>query len=220
MSEIIDIKNSVISLWIVEDNKVYRQNIEKLAQQIPWVIECKAFETGELALQAFQNETPPELLLLDLVLPGIDGITTLKKIKRISPSTKVLILTVQDDEEQIFQAISSGADGYLLKATSTDSIIQSIEDAMKGGAPINAYIASKILSAFKKTNKPAFDYGLTEREKEILELLIQGISRKKIADKIFISYHTVDFHIRNIYSKLHVNSLPDAVAKTIKEKIV
>ncbi|MCK9409986.1 MAG: response regulator [Bacteriovoracaceae bacterium] len=208
------------SVWIVEDNKIYRQNISTLVSSVPWIVEHRAFDTGEKAIESVQDETPPDLLLLDLGLPGIDGITTLKKIKRVSPVTKVLILTIQDDADQVFQAISAGADGYLLKDLTPDSIIRSIEEVLRGGSPINAFIASKILSAFKKNTQPTIQYGLTDREKEILEYLVQGVFRKKIADKLFLSYHTVDFHIRNIYGKLQVNTQSDAVAKSIREKIV
>jgi len=220
VNAIANIQARSVSIWIVEDNKVYRQNLTKVLLDESWISQCKAFESGELVLEEFQKETPPDVLLLDIGLPGIDGVTTLKRIKRISPSTKILILTIQEDKENVFQAISSGADGYLLKISTIESIIQSIEEVLMGGSPINSYIANKILAVFKNNTNSSSDYALTVREKEILELLVHGISRKKIASSLFLSYHTIDFHIRNIYSKLQVNSLPDAVAKTIREKII
>ena len=207
-------------IWIVEDNKVYRQNLEKVLISVPWISECRSFETGENVIEDILHQTPPDVVLLDIGLPGIDGITTLLRIKRISPSTKILILTIQDDKESVFQAISGGADGYLLKASTIDSIIQSIEEVINGGSPINSFIAGKILSVFKNKSNPSAEYRLTDREKEILEMLVQGISRKKIAASLFLSFHTVDFHIRNIYSKLHVNTLSEAVGKSIRERIV
>jgi len=161
-----------------------------------------------------------DVILLDIRLPGMSGIEAIPAFREKLPATKIIILTIHDDNDNIFKAICAGASGYLLKDSSSDKILQSIEDVLNGGAPINIQIASKMLEMFRKFNSPAQDYGLSVREKEILEQLVEGYSKKEISNRLNISYHTVDMHMRKIYEKLEVSSRSGAVAKALKEKIL
>jgi len=130
------------------------------------------------------------------------------------------MLTGNDDNDRIFQAICLGADGYLLKDPSLEKIIEAIHDVMAGGSPINTQIARKVLIAFTVMNQPSKDYGLTEREQEILLQMTNGLTKKEIGVKLFLSHHTIDTHVRSIYNKLHVNKRSSAVSKAIKERLL
>jgi DNA-binding NarL/FixJ family response regulator len=209
-----------VNIWVVEDNQLYRNNIEELINQTTQMRCERVFSTCEDALEALRDDPPPDVILLDVGLPGMNGIEGIAKFKSLSPTSQIIILTVHDDESKVFTAICAGAAGYLLKASSPDSIIGAIDEVLRGGAPINPQIARKVLDEFARVNAPKIDYGLTIREKEILQLLIDGLSKQRIAEKLFVSFHTVDFHLRNIYGKLQVNTRTSAVAKTLKERLV
>jgi DNA-binding NarL/FixJ family response regulator len=207
------------SIWLIEDNDFFRRTIEDLVNQSGrW--ECThSFPMCEAALAALQEEIPPDVILLDIGLPGMSGITGISHIKSVSPGTHIIILTVHDEDDSVFQALSAGASGYLLKNSSKERIIESIDEVLHGGAPINAQIAKKVLTLFSIHTTPNAGYQLTVREKEVLRLLVDGNTMNKIADKLFISYHTVDNHIRNIYSKLQVHSRTAVVTKALKERL-
>ena len=159
------------------------------------------------------------MVMMDIVLPGIDGIQGAGKIKALSPSTEVVILTNYADTDKVFRALCGGASGYLLKTSPPNEIKKAIEEVVRGGAPMNAQIARKVLDVFSGLAVPNDDYGLTNRETEILRHLVDGLNKKKIAETLFLSHFTVDTHIRNIYSKLHVHSKSGAVAKVLKEHL-
>ncbi|HSW56358.1 MAG TPA: response regulator transcription factor, partial [Ignavibacteriaceae bacterium] len=167
-----------------------------------------------------KEELVPDIILLDIGLPGMNGIELIPELRKLSPSSKIIIITVHDDDENVFNAICEGASGYLLKDLSSDKIVASINEVMNGGAPMNSHIAKKVLNMFRDQNVKSNGYSLSEREKEILSLLVEGLSKKQIAEKIFLSHHTVDSHLRNIYAKLEVHSRSSAISKAIKEKLV
>ncbi|HYE53463.1 MAG TPA: response regulator transcription factor, partial [Chitinophagaceae bacterium] len=160
------------------------------------------------------------VVLMDIDLPGINGIEAAGIVKAVSPKTQVIMLTVFDNEEKIFQAIRNGASGYLLKNSSPSEIIESIFDVNRGGSPMTANVARKVLQYFQQQPKQKTDYNLSEREQEILKGLVNGYSYKLIANEYFISIDTVRSHIRHIYDKLHVNSKTEAVLKAINEGLV
>lgn len=162
----------------------------------------------------------PDIVLMDIQMPGLSGIEALKIIKAAKPATHVVILTTFDDEDSIFNAMRHGASGYLLKANITNEIFRAIQEVMDGGSPMNARVARKVMAYFSQTPQNTPDYGLTTREKEILVRLTEGDSPKMIAKMLFISEQTVGNHIRHIYEKLAVHSRGEAVAKAIREKIV
>ncbi len=212
-------KNENIIVWIIEDNKYFRSTIEDLLNSTER-FDCKAgFSNCEDAIDALSKEPPPDVILLDIGLPGMSGVEGIRHIKSISPNTAVIIQTVHDDNENVFNSLTAGASGYILKTSSKEKIIESIDEVMQGGAPMNGQIAKKVLDVFKNLSAPVKEYQLTERETEVLHSLVDGKTKRQIADSLFLSYHTVDNHIRNIYTKLHVHSRTAAVAKAVKEKL-
>jgi len=173
----------------------------------------------------------PDIVLMDIEMPDVTGIEATKNIKEAHPETVILMQTVFDEDSIIFDAIRSGASGYLLKKSAPDKIVDAIRDAFRGGAPISPGIAMKVISFFQNAQEdvdhpPQFEkekikkYDLTKRQLEILSELVDGKSYKMVAASLEISYHTVNSHIRHIYEKLHVHSLGEAVAKAIKERLV
>ena len=162
----------------------------------------------------------PSIILLDIGLPGMSGLEGIQKFKQFSPSIQIIIITVHEDTDSIFQAICAGAAGYLLKDSPAEKIIEAIHDVQNGGSPINAQIARKVLTAFAAYNSPSHDYDLTNREREILLQLINGLTKKEIGTKLSLSHHTIDTHIRKIYERLHVNKRSSAVAKALMQKIL
>lgn len=207
-------------VWIIEDNELFRRGLDELINQTEGMCCPFSSDNCEDSLKALHEAAPPDVVLLDIGLPGMSGVEGVACIKSLSPSTHVIILTVQDDENKVFNAICGGATGYLLKASTPDIIIGAIREVLQGGAPMSPQIARKVLDAFAKSTPPRPEYGLTDREKGILQLLTDGFSKQRIADKLFLSYHTVDSHLRNIYQKLHVQNRTSAVAKTLKERLL
>jgi DNA-binding NarL/FixJ family response regulator len=213
--------NNPVDTIIIEDNELLRDSLKEAINKSS-SIKCKnTFGSGEAALDYIgKEELVPEIILLDIGLPGMSGIELIPELKKLSPSSKIIIITVHDDDENVFNAICAGASGYLLKDLSSDKIVASINEVMNGGAPMNSHIAKKILIMFRDQNIKSDGYDLSEREKEILSLLVEGLSKKQIAEKIFLSHHTVDSHIRNIYAKLEVHSRSSAISKAIREKLL
>ncbi len=160
----------------------------------------------------------PDVVLMDIDMPGQNGISGVRMIKEARPETDVIMYTVFEDDEKLFQCLCAGADGYLLKKTSPAYLFQAIQDVTEGGAPMSPSIAKKVLTSFQqgKNNK----YELSPREVEVLQLLIKGYSTKMIAAELKISFDTARFHLKNIYRKLHVNCGKEAIAKALSEHIV
>ena len=202
----------VVSVWLVEDNHRFRRTVARLLNQVDGLECSQNFTNAEDALDALNKGCVPDVILLDVELPGQNGIEAMRTIKSICPSTRVLMLTAFDDHEKVFKAICAGASGYLLKASPLERIVESIQQALEGGAPLNPQVARSVLDMFSKLVNPRHDYGLTEREQEVLELMARGFPKKGIADQLSIRYYTVDSHVKNIYAKLHVHSITEAVA--------
>ena len=206
---------------IIEDNELLRDSLKEAINKSSNINCNNTFGSGEAALDFLESEELlPVIILLDIGLPGMSGIELIPELKKLSPSSKIIIITIYDDDENVFNAICAGASGYLLKDLSSDSIANSISEVVNGGAPMNSHIAKKVLNMFRDQNIKSEGYDLSEREKEILSHLIEGLSKKQIADKIFLSHHTVDSHIRNIYAKLEVHSRSSAISKAIREKLL
>ncbi len=211
---------SPLTVWIVEDNTAFRENLGELIRGTPGLRCEQVFPSCEEAIAAMEQSVCPDLVLMDIGLPGMNGIEGVQRLKSLSPETRVVMLTVFDENETIFKAICAGASGYLLKSEPTDRIIQSLQEVLDGGAPMNAQIARKVINMFARLATPKGDYGLTAREKEILHVLVDGLSKKQIADKLFLSFHTIDMHMRGIYAKLQVHTRSGAVAKALKENLL
>lgn len=165
----------------------------------------------------------PDVLLMDIDLPGMSGIEGIKKVKVILPETIILVLTIYDENEVIFDALCAGASGYLVKKTPPSRLLEAIKEANEGGAPMSGHIARKVVAFFQQKKVATTSDSnilLTPREKEVLSGLVEGNSYKAIASTLFISVETVRFHFRNIYKKLHVHSQSEAVSKAIKEGLI
>jgi DNA-binding NarL/FixJ family response regulator len=208
------------TVWIVEDSKGFAGSLAELINSTENLSCQQVFYNCEDALARIEQDSPPDIILMDIGLPGMNGIEGIKRIKILAPAVQVIMLTVFEDNENIFDAISAGASGYLHKSATLDSIIDSLESILVGGAPVNPAIAKKILAMFSTPHGMKTDYGLSPREKEVLQHLVEGLSKRQIGDKLFVSQNTIDTHLRNIYAKLQVNSKVSAVTKAIKERIV
>lgn len=211
------------TIWIVEDNAVYRGAVARALDAAPELCCERQFSTGAALLEGFKTTKPtlhPDILLLDAGLPDGSGLDHIPVIRDLAPETRVLILTVFEDAEKITQAICNGAQGYLLKAAPIEELIEGIHQALSGGVPMTPRIAHRVLQLFSKFAPKQSDYGLSKREQDTLELMVQGFIRKEIADRLGLSLHTVDTYLRGVYRKLEVNTRTGAVAKALKEGLV
>lgn len=209
-----------LDVWLVEDNAVYRQTVCEMLDAQADIICSEAFSTVDALLAALNTGACPDLILMDVQLPGIDGVEGVQHVKQIAPATDVLMLTVQEDDDTIFRAIQAGASGYLLKMASLDRILHAIRTTHRGGAIMTPQIARRVLALFNHLTTPEHDYHLTPRERDVLGELVHGGTKAQIAESLFVSEHTVDTHLRNIYGKLHVHSRTEAVAKALKERLL
>jgi DNA-binding NarL/FixJ family response regulator len=208
----------MIKVAIVEDNEALRKSLENLFNDTEGM-KCVLSLNNLLNVVTELGRNLPDIILMDIGLPHISGIEGVYTVKSVYPKIQILMFTVFEDDEKIFDAIRAGASGYLLKKTPPEEIVESIIDLYHGGAPMSASIARKVIRSFQE--EPATriqDYHLTARENEILYSLVEGLSYKKIAEKYFVSISTIRTHICNVYQKLHVNSKTEAVAKVLKPR--
>jgi DNA-binding NarL/FixJ family response regulator len=180
----------------------------------------KVFSSSEQLLMELRRNYAPDAILLDIELPGMNGVDAIERIKALAPMTDVIMLTIYDDDENVFRAICSGASGYLLKNIPAQRLVESILEITFGGAPINPRIARKVLELFSRRAAPRENYNLTSREKDILRRMVEGLTKKAIAEQLNVSCHTIDSHVKKIYHKLQVHSRSRAVVKVLKEKLV
>lgn len=211
--------NMSIPLVIYEDNTRLRQSLELLLSEETGFKVLAAFPDCMMAISQMES-LKPELVIMDIDMPGKNGIEGVRLIKSSYPEIKVVMYTVFDDDNRIFDCICAGADGYLLKNTSPVKLLQALEELSEGGAPMSPFVAQKVFQYFRQNPSRQETFNLTEREKEILTLLVRGNSYKMIADKSSVSIDTVKKHLQNIYHKLHVNCGTEAVAKALQHKIV
>ena len=210
----------MVRLLIYEDNPQLREGLCMLING----------SDGYEVLAAYKNcanvveETEawkPDVILMDIDMPGVNGIEGVKRIREKNPEVKILMLTIFEDDKSVFESLMAGANGYVLKKTPPARLLEHISEASTGGAPMTASIAAQVLKMFADLKERApVDYHLSDREKEVLQQLVNGRSYKMIAAEMFIAVDTVRSHIRKIYEKLHVNSKSEAVAKAFRDKIV
>jgi DNA-binding NarL/FixJ family response regulator len=210
----------MIKLLIYEDNPQLREGLTMLLNGSDGFEVLASFKNCGNVLHELKTYRP-DVILMDIDMPGTNGIEGLKQIRLVDNEVKILMLTVFDDNKNVFEAISSGANGYVLKKTPPAKLIEYIQEANSGGAPMTSSIATQVLKMFSALNNvKGEDYNLSEREKQVLHLLVNGYSYKMISAEMFIAIDTVRSHIKKIYDKLHVNSKSEAVAKAFKDKIV
>jgi len=209
-----------IHLWIIEDHKTYGERLARALNRLDGIACTQRFTACEDAFAALGTEPAPQVLLLDVGLPGMNGIEGITRLRQLAPNTAIVILTVFEEDDKIFRAICAGAAGYLLKTSNTEDIAAAIRSAAAGGSPINPHIARRVLEMFSKANVPQKDYGLTPRELDILKLLVSGSTIKDAAAQLGIGYYTADEYIRSVYVKLQVRSRGSAIAKAVKEGLV
>jgi two-component system nitrate/nitrite response regulator NarL len=209
-----------IRVAVVEDNAELREGMARLIEGASSTVCVGVYGRCDELLAALSG-IRPDVVVMDIGLPGMSGIDGVAKIKSVAPAIEVVMVTVYEDEENIFQAIRAGASGYLLKKTLPGRLLDAIGEIHAGGAPMSASIARKVLAAFKGTApSSSLESSLSLREKEILSALVNGQSYKMIADSCFISIDTVRSHIKSIYGKLQVHSKSEAVASALKNRLV
>ncbi|NND63994.1 MAG: response regulator transcription factor [Flavobacteriaceae bacterium] len=203
-----------IHIAIVEDENEIRQTLTLIIDGSQG-FSCKyAFPDGESALASLPN-LPVDVVLMDIDLPGISGIEVTKQLKKQCPDLDIIMLTVQSDDDSIFESLCVGASGYLLKDTNPADLLVHIKEVFDGGSPMSSQVARRIINSFRIIENP-----LSERETEVLKMLSKGMNYKEVAEEVFLSPHTVKTHIKNIYSKLHVNNRAEAIYKAIKQKLI
>jgi len=210
-----------IRIAIFEDNKLVRDALEAILNGTPGYTCCGVFADGNNWERNIKSNQP-DVVLMDIEMPGMNGIEVTQHINDQFPDIKILIQTVFNDSEKIFHAMCAGASGYILKNDPPHKYLDAINEVYSGGAPISPAVAKKMLGFFSNknvvlTSPGSTDYQLSEREKEILQLMVQGHNYKTIADLSFISYETVRTHVKHIYKKLHVASRSEAIQKAIQQ---
>ncbi|MCM4159819.1 response regulator transcription factor [Antarcticibacterium flavum] len=208
-----------VKLVIFEDNEKLR-NLLKSLFQYNNDYEITGMYENVLDAKKLIEKDRPEVVLLDIDMPGMDGISALPVIKGVDPGISIIMYTQFEDDDKLFKSLCAGADGYILKSTSPMHLFDSIEEVRKGGVPLSPAIARKVLHFFQGDPRESGDkFGLTEREREVLKLLVKGYSIKMIAAELNIAYDTTRSHLRNIYNKLHVNCGKEAIAKILSGRI-
>jgi DNA-binding NarL/FixJ family response regulator len=210
-----------IKVAIFEDNKKLRESLEQLINNADDMYCSGAFPDANKLLRNMQSANP-DVVMMDINMPGTSGIEAVQEIREKYPHVQILMQTVFEENDKIFAAICAGASGYMLKKTAPQKMIEAIRETYHGGAPMTASVATKVLQMFRlQSSADKKEYiDLSDREKEILALLVKGKSYKTIAGECFISIDTVSTHVRHIYEKLHVHSKSEAVAKAINHKLI
>lgn len=210
----------MINILIYEDNPQLREGLTMLIDGTEGFNVLASYKNCNEVVEQVEAFNP-NVILMDIDMPGINGLEGLKRIRQFNQKVKVLMLTVFDDNRNVFEALKHGANGYILKKTPPQKLLEYIQEASTGGAPMTASIATQVLQMFAAMNNTSNDqYNLSDREKEVLQWLVNGYSYKMIAAEMFIAIDTVRSHIKKIYEKLQVNSKSEAVAKAFKDKLI
>lgn len=205
-----------IKVAIVEDSEAVRTTLSRVIARAEGMQCVSVYSNAEAAIEGLPADAP-DVVLMDINLPGMNGVECVRRLKQVAPRVQVIMLTVYEDTENIFNALAAGATGYLLKRTPRDELLAAIRDVLKGGSPMTTHIARKVVQSFQRT-APVADptENLSEREQQVLDCLAQGLIYKEIAEKLGVSYETVHTYIRRIYEKLQVRTRTEAVAKFLR----
>jgi RNA polymerase sigma factor (sigma-70 family) len=205
-----------ITVSIVEDNDKLRETLARVLNRADGFRCVSQYANAEDALKDLP-QVKPNVVLMDINLPGMNGVECVRQLKKAAPEIQVMMLTVYEDTENIFDALAAGANGYMLKRTATKELLEAIQEVQRGGSPMTTHIARKVVQSFQRSAaSEAATETLSEREQQVLDLLSQGLIYKEIAEKLGISYETVHTYIRRIYEKLQVRTRTEAVAKFLK----
>jgi RNA polymerase sigma factor (sigma-70 family) len=205
-----------ITVSIVEDSDKLRETLVRVLNRADGFRCVSHYANAEDALKDLP-QAKPDVVLMDINLPGMNGVECVRQLKKIAPEIQVMMLTVYEDTENIFDALAAGANGYMLKRTESKELLEAIEEVKRGGLPMTTHIARKVVQSFQRSAAAeAQTESLSEREQQVLDLLSQGLMYKEIADKLQISYETVHTYIRRIYEKLQVRTRTEAVAKFLR----
>lgn len=213
-------KKPTYNVWIVEDDELFKASLEDLIELEDGLELVYSVNSIEKAFEGFTTKPAPSVILEDIELPGMSGIEAISFYKKKFPEAAIIMLTIFDDDDRIFEAIKAGADGYLIKRSSGEEIIKGINDVLAGGAPISPSIAKKMMGMLSEDQKKKPETNLTKREITILTLLVDGNTIDMISGKLHISPFTVDTHTKNIYRKLHVHNRSSVVAKALRDGLV
>ena len=215
----LQVSAQLMRVVIIEDLRDIREGLAALINGTTGYDCVASYGMMETALARIGNDQP-DIILTDLGLPGMSGIEGIKKLRQIFPETPIIALTIYDNDNNIFNALCNGANGYLLKNTPPARLLEALQEAIEGGSPISPSIAARVVKLFREFRPPEHaDYHLTPQETQLLKLLIEGHHKKTAAKEMSISFHTVSFHLKNIYEKLQVHSKTEAVAKALREKL-
>lgn len=214
------VQAEVIKTAVIEDIKDIREGLTTLINFTDGFRCTGSYRSMEEALARLEANVP-DVLLSDIGLPGMSGIEGIRIIKERFPQMQIIMLTVYDDDDRIFDALCAGASGYLLKRTPPAKLLESIREAMSGGAPVSPDVASRVIRFFREFHNPEReDYELTPHEVRLLKLLTEGYNYQTAAEKLGVSYNTIKFHVRNIFDKLQVHSKSEAVVKAMRDRLV
>jgi DNA-binding NarL/FixJ family response regulator len=209
------LNKNITRVVIVEDDDIIRESFVSLINGSDKFLCIADYDTCEAAIKNLANDSP-RIILMDIGLPGISGIEGIRRIKKVYSQVDIIVVTVHDDDEKVFDALCAGATGYLTKNIEPDRLLDSLDEVLKGGAPMTTSIAKRVIRSFQKST----DSPLTSRETEVLQKLSRGKSYTMIADDLNINKETVRTHIKNIYQKLNVNSKAEAIEKASKDRLI
>jgi DNA-binding NarL/FixJ family response regulator len=207
-----------IKIAIIEDDDWIRENLASLIEKTQGFACSGCYPSGEDAIAQISQDHPPDVVLMDINLPKMNGIECVRRLKVLIPSSQIVMLTVYEDTEKIFDSLLAGASGYLLKRTPQAEILQAVAEVHRGNSPMTGHIARKVVQYFNERGSAEKEIEkLSKREREVLDRLAQGMPYKEIADVLTVSINTVQMHVKGIYTKLHVHSRGEAVAKYLRK---
>ncbi|MBT8380600.1 MAG: response regulator transcription factor [Ignavibacteria bacterium] len=209
------LNKNITRVLIVEDDEIIRESFVSLINSSESFLCIANYDTCEAAIKNLSNDTP-QIILMDIGLPGISGIEGIRRIKKVYPKIDILVVSVHDEDEKVFDALCAGASGYLTKNINPEKLLNSLVEVLKGGAPMSTNIAKMVIRSFQISSESP----LTNRETEVLQQLARGKSYTMIADDLHINKETVRSHIKNIYQKLNVNSKAEALDKASKDRLI
>lgn len=214
-------KQPIIRVMVVDDNKGFRESLNLMLESSEGFESAGSFQSGVGVVEGVAA-LRPDVILMDIDMPGMSGVETVKHVRKVEPEIPILMLTAFEDDENVFRSVCAGATGYLLKRVQPDELLRSIREVNTGGAPMTPSIARRVLAMMKSGQeaKQAATFELSKREKEVLQLLVNGMSYKMIASELGVTYETVHSHIKKIYKTLQVNSATEAVSKSLRNNLL